>query len=571
MEPLDAAAVARLLTEIAQRLELAGEMPYSIRAYHNAAHSVLGLNVPLAEVVAKGKLREIPGVGEAIAEKIIKLHKTGTHPTLEHLREQMPSGVLDLLQVPGLGPKKVALLYTELKVSSLEELEEACKTGKLKPIKGLGSALQSHCLEAIEKMRQRVGQQRLNEAASDMQAVRNYLQQQNPGWVRVEFAGTLRRACELVTDFTLVAEGDSRRVEKHEAVRINVSDASHFGVTLLFATGSAEHVSALQAYAAAKDLKLTADGLWRQKSGVAPASVPAGEEILCREERDVYAALGLPYIEPELREGRPLFGAKNEVEAAAAGNLPALIRDADLRGVLHCHSSFSDGHETLHGMAEAARKLGYHYFGIADHSKSAFYAGGLKEETIREQHKQVDKLNAEYAAQDFRVFKGIESDILQDGALDYSDDVLQSFDFVVASIHSRFGLGKEAQTQRLIAAASNPRTTILGHPSGRLLLQRDAYDIDLDAVLQACAKNGVVVEINAHPQRLDLDWRWHQRALELGCMLAINPDAHSRAELEVVHWGVLMARKGAVPRGRILNCMELPAIAEFFAKRKARS
>ena len=552
---LDTTAVSHLLMEIGQRMELAGELPFKARAYYTAAENLMAITTPLSELIAKGKLRDIPGVGEAIAEKIIKLHKTGTHPTLEFLREQFPAGVLEIMRVPGLGPKKAAVIYNELKITSLLELEEACKAGRLKEYKGLGAKLEIKILQGIEFMRKASGQRFIDAAQEHLQLARRSLQEAHPEIERIEFAGSFRRGCEVVDDPSLVvfSTGPFQKLDVPGDVAVHVSDRNHFAATWLFATGSKAHLNGLCALASSRGMTLNARGLSREDV-----------EIACNDERDIYAALGLTFIEPELRERR------GEIELAQKGLLPKLVNDADIRGILHSHTDFSDGKQPLARMAEAVRERGYQYYGVADHSQSAGYAFGLKEERVIAQQQLADRLNAEYSGKHFRIFKGIESDILDDGSLDYPDRVLNNFDFVVASVHSRFNLDKQAQTQRLIKAVSDPHTTILGHPTGRLLLRREGYAMDMEEVLKACAKHGVVVEINAHPYRLDLDWRWHSRALELGCMLSINPDAHAIGEIDLVHWGVIAARKGGVPAERVLNCMDLDAITKYFEERKKR-
>jgi DNA polymerase (family 10) len=285
--------------------------------------------------------------------------------------------------------------------------------------------------------------------------------------------------------------------------------------------------------------------------------------VSCPEEADVYAALGVALIPPELREDG------EEIALAAEGRLPVLVDLADLRGLVHCHTDFSDGGNTLDEMARATRKRGYRYFGVADHSKSAGYAGGLSVARVEEQHALADALNARMRG--FRIFKGIESDILLDGSLDYPDEVLGTFDFVVASVHSRFRLDPEQQTARIIRAVSNPHTTILGHMTGRMLMRREGYEVDIPAILAACAEHGVAVEINANPHRLDVDWRWHRLALDLGCTMSINPDAHSTAELDLTRYGVLMARKGWVPKDRVLNALDLDAFRAHLDARKRRA
>jgi DNA polymerase (family 10) len=332
-------------------------------------------------------------------------------------------------------------------------------------------------------------------------------------------------------------------------LKVFISDKRHFGATLLHATGSAEHVEQLGALAEQKGMTLDAQGLRK------------GRRLAAAKEEEIYDALGLSFIEPQLREGR------GEIECALKGKLPKLVTDGDLRGILHCHTDASDGTETLETMANATRQRGFQYFGVADHSKSAHYAGGLSLEEINEQHREADKLNKKFG-KEFRILKGIESDILADGSLDYPDDILSKFDYVVASIHGRFKLDTNAQTERLLRAVANPHTSILGHMTGRQLMRPPGYDIDIEKVLRACAKHDVAVEINVHPWRLDLDWRWHQFALDCGCMLSINPDAHSIPELDHMHWGVEMARKGSVSADRVLNAMTLSEILPHLCRKR---
>ena len=548
-----AADVAHLLTEIGQRLELLGEIPFKARAYYTTAQSLLAMPEPLAEVIARNKLRTLPGVSEALAEKIIKLFNTGTHPTLEHLRTQLPSGLLDLLRISGLGPKKVASLYQTLQIGSLNELEDACRTGRLATAKGFGASTQAKILRGITLVRQSEGRWLLPVAAAYFETVCAALKKERPELHDVTPAGEFRRSCEVIADRAVAAwTGASPLADfQVEQAPILLSDAAHYGLNLLYATGSPAHLRALEAHAAAQGQTLSRQHL-----------LAGTREVPCRTEEDVYAALKLPWIPPELREGL------REIEWAKAGRLPPLVRLADLRGVLHCHTDASDGAEPLERLAEGVRARGYGYLGIADHSRSAAYASGLSIERVEEQWRQIDALNEKLRPKNFRILKGIESDILLDGALDYPAEMLARFDFVVASIHSRFGLDSAAQTQRICQAVANPYTTILGHPTGRLLLRREPYGLDVPAVLQACARHGVVVEINAHASRLDLDWRYHQMALELGCRLSINPDAHVLSEIEHVAWGVAVARKGGVPAERVLNCLDLDGITKYLTERK---
>jgi DNA polymerase (family X) len=550
---LDARAVASLLREYAQRTALRGGNPYRAKAYGRAADSLTALAVPLHVLVAEDRLTEIPGVGDAIADIIAKLSKSGTHPSLEKLRKEIPESVLELLTVPGLRPEKVLRLYKDLGIASLAELEAAAKDDRVKKAKGLGAALQTKILQNLAIAKSGEGRLHLHRAAALLAHAKDSLRKARPELKRVTVAGDFRRGCELVGELTIVAEAPkvakTSKASVADGLQICLTDRKHFGAALLFATGSAAHVEQLQALATEKGMRLEADGLHK------------GRSLIAGDETEIYRALGLPFIDPELREGR------GEVELAMKGKSPKLVNDQDLRGILHCHTDASDGTETLETMAKATRQRGFEYFGVADHSKSAHYAGGLSVEEIAQQHREADRLNKRFG-KDFRILKGIESDILADGSLDYEDDVLEAFDFVVASIHGRFKLDRKAQTLRLLRAISHPHTTIIGHMTGRQLQRRPGYEIDIEKVLRACAKHDVVVEINAHPWRLDLDWRWHQAALEFGCMLSINPDAHSIPELDHMHWGVAMARKGGVPADRVLNAMPLPEITRYLRQKR---
>jgi DNA polymerase (family X) len=549
----DAPQVAKLLREYAQRTALRGGNPYRAKAYSRAADSLAALAIPLNMLIEEDRLTEIPGVGEAIADIITKLHRTGSHPSLEKLRKDIPAGVLEMLTVPGLRPEKVLRLHKDLGIASLAELEAAARDNRIQRAKGLGASLQTKILQNLAIAKSGEGRLHLHRAAALLEHAQISLAKERPDLKHVTVAGDFRRGCELVADLALVAEAakeeDGPADLNSSGLKVYVTDRKHFGATLLQGTGSAEHLNQLRTLAERKGMTLQADGLRK------------GRRLVGANEEDIYDALGLPFIEPELREGR------GEIERALKGELPNLVTDCDLRGILHCHTDASDGTETLETMANATRKRGFQYFGVADHSKSAHYAGGLSLEQIEEQHREADRLNRKFG-KEFRILKGIESDILADGSLDYPDDVLDQFDFVVASIHGRFKLDRKAQTDRLLRAVSNRYTTIIGHMTGRQLQRRPGYEIDIEKVLRACAKHDVAVEINAHPWRLDLDWRWHQAALNFGCMMSINPDAHSIRELDHMHWGVEMARKGGVPPDRVLNAMPLAGILRYLKHRR---
>jgi DNA polymerase (family 10) len=557
MPELDHQDIARLLSELGQRLLLAGENPYRARAYSRAAESLLRLTVPLEDVIAQNRMREVPGVGAALESVIRQLWDEGTTPRLEQLRSEVPAGVLQLLRIPGISPDKILRIFRELGTETLDELEAACRGGLVSERKGLGASLQGRLLSGIELMRRSEGQRLIHHAEELLGSVAANLSRSHPELNRIALAGDYRRGCELVSDLFLVAEvpdGNSIRVlAAGGEVKLWLAERDRYGLALLLATGSVAHVAGLQEVASQRGLSLTREGLFR------------GAELLpCRTEEEVYAALDLPLIPPELREGA------GEIEAALKGDLPVLVAEEDIRGLLHCHTDFSDGGNTLDEMAAATRKLGYGYFGIADHSQSAGYAGGLKPDRVTAQWELADELNRRFRGR-FRILKGIESDILEDGSLDYPDEILTGFDYVVASVHSRFKLDPARQTERMLRAVANPHTTILGHLTGRLLLRREGYELDIDAVLRACADHGVAVEINANPHRLDLDWRWYRRALELGCWLSINPDAHSVDELGLTRWGVLVARKGGVPKERVLNCLDRAELGAWLAARKERA
>jgi len=553
MAALDASAVAALLREFGQRSALRGGNPYRAKAYARAADSLSALPVPLEKFIEENRLTQIPGVGGAIADIVTQLYREGTHPTLEKLRKEIPAGVLELLTVPGLRPDKVLRLYQDLGITSLAELESAAKEDRIKKARGLGAALQTKILQNMAIAKTGEARIHLHRAAALLEHANKTLQQRAPELKRLTVAGDFRRGCELVGDMSIVAEGSApaAAIMGSGGLQVHVADRKHFGATLLQATGSAAHLEQLRALAETKGMRLDEGGLHR------------GRSVVAAEEEDIYRALGLPFIEPELREGR------GEIEGAQRRKLPKLVTDEDMRGILHCHTDASDGTETLEAMAKATMERGFEYFGVADHSKSAHYAGGLSVEQIKEQHREADRLNKKFR-QRFRILKGIESDILTDGSLDYADDVLATFDFVVASIHSGFKKDRKAQTERLLRVIANRYTTIIGHMTGRQLQRRPGYDVDVEKLLRACAKHDVVVEINAHPWRLDLDWRWHQAALEFGCMMSIDPDAHSIRELDHMHWGVEMARKGGVPPDRVLNAMPIGELTRYL-KQKRRS
>lgn len=501
---MDQKTVAEQLQQIATLLELHGENPFKVRAFANGARVVETLPDWHDWQSAKG-------IGKGLAVEVEALLNTGQSPLLEELLAQTPSGWLEVLQLPGLGPKKVHALAGAIPDLSVDQLATACQEGRVAALAGFGDKTQSKILESIHKWRQNKDRLLLPDADLMAQTLLQERRAQGVKWVAI--AGEVRRRLETVGKVK-VAEGKS---------------PGELALRLFYETGSPAHVAAVEAHAQAKGFSLTPDGL-RQ----------AGKPIELVSEQDLYRTLGLPYVPPERRE---------------TGDLPTepeqLVDEKDLVGLFHCHTTWSDGRHSLEEMAEAARKLGYRYLGISDHSQSAHYAGGLKPDQVKRQWEAIDALNVRWT--DFQLLKGIESDILEDGSLDYDDDLLAGFDFVIASVHNRFGLKREAMTQRIVTALAHPKTRFLGHMTGRLLLARAPYDLDKEEVFEAAARHGVVIEINASPKRLDIDWRDIPQAASHGVLFAISPDAHHVDQLRYPSYGVAMARKAGLTNDQVIN------------------
>ncbi|HET7233971.1 MAG TPA: DNA polymerase/3'-5' exonuclease PolX [Longimicrobium sp.] len=576
---MKAPEVAGVLQEISMLLEVVGGDPFRAKAYANAARRIEASGADLEQLAAAGKLTTLPGVGSGIAEVIREIVSTGTSRLYERLAADTPIGLYDLMRIKGLGPKRIRSLYADLGIDSLDALEKAAAAGKLADLPNFGARTTQKVLESVAFARAQRGRRRLYAALEVAARLLEWLD--TLGTVsRSEIAGEARRDLEVVECVDLVAaskdpaavlaafrglsgaaaEGKPKpgyaEIRFSDGLRATLAavEPREFATALLYATGSGAHLRQLEARAESLGLRLAADGLWRGEKRVAT-----------RDEKAVYKALDLDYVEPELREG---WG---EVEAAAEGALPSLVEVGDLRGTFHCHTTYSDGRASVDEMGEATRARGWRYLGIADHSQSAGYAGGLPPARVRSQQADIDRWNRELGGkgkQRVRLFKGVESDILTDGSLDYADDVLKSFDYVVGSVHSAFGIGEKAMTERLVRAVSNPHLTILGHATGRLLLRRDGYEVDVAKVIDAAAEHGVCVEINADPARLDIDWKWARYAASKGVLVPIDPDAHSTDSLDHVQWGVRVARKGWLSARNVLNTWELEEVEEFFAARK---
>lgn len=460
---------------------------------------------------------------------------TGRSTTLDELREQVPPGLAEMLRIPGLGAAKVRLIHEQLDVDSIAELETAASDGRLAALKGFGSRTAENIRRGIASLREANEYRLLHHAIDEAETIARNLSAL-PGVRRVEIAGDVRRRCELIRDLDFVVVQDTpREVPMPPGVRLFAATPANAGLVLLRATGAAAHVAELEQRANGRGVSLAA-GSWP-------------------DEESVYRALSLPWIAPELREGM------GEVDAAATGRLPRLLEQRDLKGLLHCHTNYSDGTTTVAEWADACRAAGYAWMGITDHGESSAYASGLRAEHVERQHVEIDLANSRL--HDFRILKGVEADILVDGSLDYGPAVLDRFDFVIASIHTRFGMTGEEMTARVLKALDDPHTTILGHPTGRLLLSREPYAIDLERVLQRAAQRGVAIELNADPHRLDLDWRLVRRARELGVTISLGADAHSVAGMGNVAVGVGIARKGWLSADDVINTRDADGFLAF--------
>jgi DNA polymerase (family 10) len=567
--------LAEVFQTIANLLEIKGEVIYKILAYRKAADSLESLGQDINEIWRAGKLQEVPGVGKAIAEKIDELLSTGQLGFLEKLKTEVPVSLVELLQVPELGPKKAALFWKQAGITDLAGLEAAARAGKLRDLPGMGEKSEAKIIAGIEALSRRTTRTPLGKAWPAAQELLKTLRQM-PGVQAAEVAGSLRRMKPTVGDLDLLAAAsDSKPVmaaftslpqvarvlgsgETKSSVEFNnglraqlwVHPPERFGTALQYATGSKDHNVRLRELALKKGLSLSDQAFVR----------PDGSEILCATEEEVYDQLGLPWIPPELREDR------GEVQAALAGKLPRLIAREDLRAELHCHTNWSDGTKTIKEMAEAARERGLRLLAITDHSQSLGVARGLTPERLVEQRKEIDAAQAGLG-DSIRLLQGAEVEISAEGELDFDDEVLASLDVVIAALHVSLRQPREKVTQRLLNAIRNPHVDIIAHPTGRLIPDREGADLDMDAVLAAAAESGVALEINAYPARLDLEDIYARRAAEMGIPLCINTDAHSFSDLDLVHFGISMARRGWVGPQQVINTWEPERLEEWFRER----
>jgi DNA polymerase (family 10) len=574
---MDPRSAAHVLTQIAQHFELRGESIFKSRAYEQAATALLGNDTDdLAPLYRDGTLASTRGLGPATLSVVRDLIETGESSYLEQLRATTPSGLLELLRVPGLGTAKIHKLHEALGIDSIDSLEAAARDGRVAKLPRYGPKTAEKILKGIEFLR-KSGTRRLYPHAVQEGVRLIAMVRSHPSVTAAEIAGSLRRRSETIGDVDIVAACDADPAEVartfaniagvREAAGVGTARVSvvyvdgtrldlvcttrdGFAVALWRSTGSAEHVSDVTALLAERGFAFDGDRLVDERHATVPIS----------DETALYSRAGLAFVPPELREGR------GELEAAARGDVPALLEASDIRGVLHCHSTWSDGKATIAEMADAARERGWSYIGITDHSQAASYAGGLSRDRVLLQHAEIDALNA--ARSDVRILKGVEADILADGSLDYDADLLDRFDFVIGSVHSRFSMDRAAMTARVLRALDDPHLTILGHPTGRLLLSREPFAMDLDAVLEKAGAVGVAVELNADPHRLDLDWRHIPQARRHGATIEIGPDAHSPKGLDYMTTGIGIARKGGLGARDVLNARSADDVLAFARKRR---
>ncbi len=572
---MDKKAVAQVLEQIAAFLELKGENPFRIRAFRTAARALVSFPNDLRPSLDDGTLASTKGVGPATLQIVTELIGTGRASMLEELREQIPPGLVEMLEISGLGVAKIRQIHEVLGIDSLPELEAAARDGRLAKLPRFGPRTSENILKAIAFLRQASAFRLLHHATDEAEGLRAALERL-PGVKSAVTAGDVRRRAEVVRDliFVLVAESspaelfkrlnqlpgvqeyagqDERRLTLRFAggssAQIVATTPVNAGAVLVQATGNEDHLRELAAHARDKGFALNGAALWR-----------GSEFVPTPDETTFYQTLGLSFIPPELREGT------GEVAAAVRQQMPRLLEHGHLKGFLHCHTRYSDGSSTVEELARACQAAGYEYLGITDHSQAAAYAGGLRPDDLARQADEIDEVNSRL--QGFQILKGIEADILQDGRVDYDQRVLEQLDFVIASIHSRFNLAEKEMTARMLAAMDNPCLTIIGHPTGRLLLSRDPYPIDLDAVMEKAAATGVALEINADPHRLDLDWRVLRRARDRGVTISIGADAHNVAGLSYVEYGVGMARKGWLGRDDILNARPANEFVSYARRRR---
>lgn len=564
---------ADVLEDISVFQELNKENPFKVKAFANAARILKAMSGTLADLLAAGTLKKTKGIGPGTLERIEELHRLSYSPYLEDLKKQIPSGLVVMMQIPGLGPKKVRAIYDALKIDSLESLEGACRDGRIAELKGFSEKSAQNILKGIAFSQTHADRILYSDALPQAQDLFVALKRCS-AIQSLELGGSLRRHLETIKDIDLVAasthaqdvmdfflqlpqvaeitnQGDTKSavvLQSGMRADLRVVTPEQFPYALLHFSGSKEHNTALRSRAKEFGFKLNEYGLFE-----------GDKNIACASEADIYKRLGLHFIPPELREDR------GEIAQAEKDDFHALVTLKDIQGTFHAHTQWSDGRNSLEEMVSAARAMGLKYFGITDHSQSAVYANGLRPDRIKKQREEMNKVQEKFP--DILLLHGIESDILKDGALDYPESVLREFDFIIASVHGNFNLSENEMTQRLIRAIENPFTTMIGHLTGRLLLAREGFQLNMEAVIEAAARHQVVIEINANPRRFDLDWRWGNLARKHGLKTSINPDAHETSGFQFIEMGVGIARKAGFRKTDVINTLSPEKIQAFLRKK----
>jgi len=556
---MDKHDISDILNEIGMLLEIKGENFFKSKAYYDAARAVELLEEDIEVLVREDKLKDIKGFGKAISQKVGELVLNGKLEYYERLKESVPPGLIEMLKIPGMGPKKVRAVYENLGITTIGELKYACLENRLLKLPGFGEKTQQKVMEGIENLGKYAGQYHFPYAKSLAEEIIKTLKMSS-AVKRCSEAGSLRRRKEVVKDVDILVSSDDSNtvmelfishplviqvtsrgetkssviIEGGIAADLRVVSDSEYPYALHHFTGSKEHNTALRHIAKQEGLKINEYGIFK------------GEELIeCKTEEEIFNIFGMSYIPPELRENN------GELEAAKNGQLPQLIEYGDIKGIFHIHTSYSDGLNTIEELAKACIEKGFSYMGISDHSQSAYYAGGLRVDDIKRQHEEIDRLNEKFSG--FKIFKGIELDILPDGSIDYNDEVLSWFDFTIASVHTAFRMDEDKMTERVIKAMKSKYVTILGHPTGRLLLSREPFKINMNEIIKTAAEENVIIEINSNPHRLDLDWRYCKAAKEAGCSFLISPDAHRISGIDDIEYGINVARKGWLEKGDVIN------------------
>lgn len=576
--------IASKLREVFQLMQLAGENRFKAIAFDKAALTVDGMSDDINEYINNKNLTDIKGIGKSIAEDIYAYAETGKMPVLEAFREKIPPGLLKWTEISGLGPKNILKIHETFGITEIEELKELINNGELAKLPGLGGKSAEKIQKSIEWMEKYDERCRLDEAqkiADDIYASLKDLE----GVQQIELAGSLRRSKETIGDIDILIAADEKHIpglfevftnhgrvtevlgkgDTKSSVRttdgrqvdLRIVKPENFAAALMYFTGSKEHNVELRSRARNKGMSLNEYGLYKLKED-GETDWDAPQDF--KTESDIYKLLGLNFVPPELREDRgefEIFETQKEID---------LVTDEDIRGVIHAHSTWSDGKFSIKEMAEACIERGYEYLGITDHSQTAAYAGGLKPDEVKQQWDEIDALNEGFKSSgtNFVIFKGIESDILADGSLDYDDDILEGFDFVIASVHQSLEMPENKMMERFRNAIKNPYTRMIGHPTGRLLLKREESKIDLNELVALAAEHNTAIEINANPRRLDLDWKFGNKAKEVGMMTSINPDAHNIDGIDLMSYGVRIARKGKYEKERVLNTKSAEEVIKFF-------